>query len=113
MKYPTEHIEQVTFVNWFRSSYPDIRIFAIPNGGLRHAATGQKLKREGVVSGVPDLYIPALKTWVEMKRVKGGTVSSEQKDWIAYLESIGDTVIIGKGWESARDQVRAAIDAMP
>lgn len=113
MKCPTEHIEQVTFVNWFRTVYPSIRIFAIPNGGLRHAATGQKLKREGVQSGVPDLYIPELKIWVEMKRVKGGSVSAEQKDWIAYLESIGDTVIIGKGWENARDQLRAVIDAMP
>ena len=105
MKYPTEHIEQVTFVNWFRATYPDIRIFAIPNGGLRHAATGQKLKREGVVSGIPDLYVPALKTWVEMKRVKGGTVSKEQKDWHEYLRSIGDTVLVCKGFENAKENI--------
>lgn len=107
MKCPTEHAEQVTFVNWFERTYPGVRIFAIPNGGLRHTATAQKLKQEGVRKGVPDLYIPEWRTWVEMKRVKGGSVSRDQKDWIAYLESIGDTVIIGKGWQDARSRIEA------
>jgi len=45
---PTEHLEQVTFVSFFRSKYPNVRIFSIPNGGFRHKATAQKLKIEGV-----------------------------------------------------------------
>ena len=67
-KVPTEHAEQVTLVQWLRRQYPGVLIFAIPNGGQRNAAVALKLKLEGVVRGVPDLYIPAWRTWIEMKR---------------------------------------------
>jgi hypothetical protein len=63
------------------------------------------LKAEGVQAGVPDLCIPAWNLWVEMKRAKGGTISPEQKDWIAYLEGIGHRVIVGRGFEDARRQI--------
>jgi len=33
-------------------------MFAIPNGGQRAATTAAKLKREGVLAGVPDLHLP-------------------------------------------------------
>lgn len=104
---PTEHEEQREFVRWFRQTYPGVRIFAIPNGGARSPSVAGRLKAEGVSKGVPDLYIPAWRTWVEMKRTKGGTVSPEQKDWRAYLESIGDFVIVGKGNEDAQRQIIA------
>jgi len=102
---PSEHAEQVTFVAWFRAQYPDVRIFAIPNGGIRHKVTAQQLKAEGVASGVPDLYIPVWHLWIEMKRQKGGRLSPEQKDWKAYLEACGDTVFVCKGWEAAKKAV--------
>jgi hypothetical protein len=54
---------------------------------------------------VPDLYIPAWRTWVEMKRTKGGVLSPEQKEWHSCLESIGDFVIVGKGNEDAQRQI--------
>ena len=31
----TEHAEQALFVQWFRRTFPAVRIFAIPNGGGR------------------------------------------------------------------------------
>jgi len=58
---------------------------------------------------VPDLYIPAWHTWIEMKRVKGGSVSPEQKDWHIYLQGIGDFVIVGKSCEDAQSQILARI----
>lgn len=103
----TEHEEQREFVQWFRRAFPEVRIFAIPNGGARSPSTAGRLKAEGVSKGVPDLYIPAWRTWVEMKRQKGGSVSPEQKDWHAYLESIGDFVIVAKGNEDAQRQIIA------
>ena len=48
---PTEHEEQKNFVQWFRRKYPDVRIFAIPNGGARNPATACRLKVEGVLRG--------------------------------------------------------------
>lgn len=102
---PTEDEEQMLFVQWFRRTYPDVRIFAIPNGGHRSASQSVLLKATGVSAGVPDLYIPEWHVWIEMKRRKGGVVSPEQKDWIAYLQSIGHTAIVCKGFEAARDAV--------
>jgi hypothetical protein len=102
----TEDQEQMLFVQWFRRQYSGIRIFAVPNGGARHPAVAAKLKATGTVAGVPDLFIPAWSTWVEMKRAKGGRLSDVQKDWIAYLESVGHTVIVGHGFEDAMAKVQ-------
>lgn len=102
---PSEHLEQVRLVSWFRRSYPSARIFAIPNGGGRSMAQGAALKAEGVTAGVPDLFVPAWGLWVEMKKATGGVVSPVQRDWIAYLEGIGHQVIIGRGFEDAKRQI--------
>ena len=102
---PSEHLEQVRLVSWFRRQYPDTRIFAIPNGGGRSASQGASLKAEGVTPGVPDLFVPEWLLWVEMKRETGGVVSPVQKDWISYLEGIGHRVIVGKGFEDAKRQI--------
>ncbi len=102
---PTEHEEQRELVRWFRQTWPGVRIFAVPNGGARSKATAGRLKAEGVASGVPDLFVPAWRLWIEMKRTKGGSLSPEQKDWIAYLESVGYCVIVGKGAEDAKRQI--------
>jgi hypothetical protein len=104
---PTEHEEQRELVRWFRQTWPGVRIFAIPNGGARSPATAGRLKAEGVSSGVPDLFIPAWGLWVEMKRSKGGSLSAEQKDWIAYLESVRFCCIVGKGADDAKGKLQA------
>lgn len=102
---PSEHLEQVRLVSWFRREYPDVWIFAIPNGGSRSMAQGASLKAEGVQAGVPDLFVPAWSLWVEMKRQTGGVVSPAQKNWIQYLQSIGHQVIVGHGFEDAKRQI--------
>lgn len=103
---PTEHEEQREIVKWFRQTFVGVRIFAIPNGGARSITTAAKLKVEGVSAGVPDLYVPAWKLWIEMKRVKGGVVDKIQKDWHEYLTSIGDTVIVCRGADEAKQMIK-------
>ena len=103
---PSEHQEQVAFVQWFRLQFPKVLIFAIPNGGQRNKIVAAKLKREGTISGVPDLYSPYFNLWIEMKRVKGGSLSKNQKEVIEFLEhSCGHVVIIAKGWKDGAKQV--------
>jgi hypothetical protein len=104
---PSEHLEQRELVRWFRQTFKGVRIFAIPNGGLRSLSVAAKLKAEGVSSGVPDLCVPAWRLWIEMKRVKGGSLSAEQKDWIEYLEGVNYWCIVGKGEEDARTKILA------
>ena len=100
----SEHIEQSKFVMWWRQSFPNVRIFAIPNGGLRNKTTAMKLKVEGVKRGVPDLFVPELLLWIEMKREKGGVLSPDQVDWREYLEGIGHNFIVGNGSKDAQEK---------
>lgn len=105
MTFPSEHEEQVGFVNWFRARFPSVLLYAIPNGGHRSISVGKSMKAEGVTPGIPDLHVPAWGLWIEMKRQKGGRLSSEQKAIAAYLENVGQTVIVGLGASDASRQV--------
>lgn len=98
----TEHQEQKLFVKWFELQYPKVKIFAIPNGGNRNVVTATMLKAEGVRKGVPDLFIPAWQMWIEMKRVKGGKLSPEQKVWIDYLNECDYLAVVANGFEEAK-----------
>ena len=99
---PTEHCEQVNFVNWFEYQYPKVKLMAIPNGEKRHIAVAKRLKKEGVRKGVPDLFIPEWQIWIEMKRQKGGRLNQEQKEWLDYLEKCGYIVAVCKGFDEAK-----------
>ena len=101
----SESDEQIGFLQWWDYQFPSVRIFHIPNGGKRDIKTAKKLKAEGVRPGVPDLFSPEWRLWIEMKRQKGGRLSADQRDWISYLESIGDTVLVGYGAEDASRKV--------
>ena len=104
-KTPSESQEQMLFVQWFKRTYPTVKILSIPNGGHRHIAVAARMKAEGQSPGAPDIFIPAWICWIEFKKIKGGVLSPAQKDWIQYLESIGHTVIVGHGFEDAKQQV--------
>ena len=106
---PSEDHEQMLFVQWFRRTYPGVLIYAIPNGGARHPAVAMKMKCTGVTKGVPDLHVPAWSLWIEMKRQKGGRVSDEQKEQMAYLQSIGHTCLVCAGNEIAQQMTRAFV----
>lgn len=101
----SEHEEQREFVRWFRQTYPATLIFAIPTGGARSPATASRLKAEGVVKGVPDLFIPAWETWIEMKRTKGGSLSPEQNLMHLHLRGLFYKVLVARGFEDAKQQI--------
>lgn len=107
-KVPTEHLEQVGLVQWFRLAYPHLLMFAIPNGEKRAISVAKRLKAEGVVSGVPDLAIclpNGQMLWVEMKRIKGSRLSQEQKEVHELLENLDHSVIIGYGAKDASEKI--------
>ena len=106
----TEHAEQVAFVAWMERNHPSLRIFAIPNGGSRNKLEAVKLKQEGVRSGVPDLMIPALFMFIEMKRSDGGILSDTQKSWIDYLNNYGYMAVKCHGCKEAIEAVERRIN---
>ena len=106
-----EAAEQAALISWARIQAKEIpelvRLYAVPNGGSRHMLEAVNLKRQGVKPGVPDLCLPVPRhgrhgLYIEMKRVKGGTTSKEQKDWIAYLNDAGYVAVVCKGFDEAR-----------
>jgi hypothetical protein len=97
MALPTEHAEQVSLCGWLAINHTELDYFAIPNGGERNVIVAQKLKAEGVKAGVPDLFFPSIRLFIEMKRVKGGQVSPQQKHWHDRLTKAGYTVAVCKG----------------
>lgn len=112
---PTEHMEQAALFRWAeeaKATHPSLGLmFAIPNFagriGRLTAIHGAKLKREGRKKGVPDVMLPVPKggyhgLFVEMKRVRGGSVSAEQRAWLACLTDHGYRAVRCKGWREAR-----------
>ena len=107
---PSEHAEQAALIAWYDRAYSDKALFAIPNGGQRHAAIGLKMKIEGVRPGVPDCFLPVPTDqyhglFIEMKRTKGGRVSPEQKAWLEYLNDAGYKAVVCKGFLEAKEVI--------
>lgn len=105
-KVMSEDMEQALFIQWMRRVHPQHRVFAIPNGGWRSKASVMKLKATGVTAGVPDLMIPSLHAFIEMKRTKGSQISVEQTDWLHYLQDVGYHATVCKGKDEAIDFVK-------
>ena len=78
MSEPSEHIIQRESVQWIRQYTPYL-VYAIPNGGKRSKVTGGRLKAEGLVTGMPDLHIPALALFIEMKTATGAVEPAQLK----------------------------------
>lgn len=104
-KSPSEHVIQRQAVQWIRQWTPYV-VFAIPNGGKRGEREAMKLKAEGVLAGVPDLQIPALGLFLEMK-TPTGALSAVQIDVIARLRAEGHIVEVCRSVDDVIDVVTA------
>lgn len=93
----SEHVIQRQAVQWIRQWTPYV-CFAIPNGGKRGQLEAMRLKAEGVLAGVPDLCIPALSLFIEMK-TDVGEVSAVQKEVHERLRRDGQTVEVCRSVE--------------
>jgi hypothetical protein len=109
---PTESQEQAAFIQWCElAGYPYNLIFAIPNGSHKSPATAAKFKREGLKSGVPDLFLPwaaiaYFGLFIEMKRKSGSSTSAEQKAWKEKLETEGYAHVFAYGADEAIDYIK-------
>ncbi|MCL2652087.1 MAG: VRR-NUC domain-containing protein [Candidatus Azobacteroides sp.] len=77
-----EHDIQATAIRWFRYQYPNHIIYAVPNGSYRNKITAARLKEEGVLAGVPDVFIPVARKdfhglYVEFKAEKNRLTQSQ------------------------------------
>jgi hypothetical protein len=74
--------------------HPEILLLhAIPNGDWRGWGTGKKLKAQGVIPGIPDLFLPVARSgfhglYIELKKA-GGSVKAEQWEIMEALHVQG------------------------
>ena len=71
-----------------------------------------KMKVLGVKSGLPDyiLIIGTKLVFIEMKRVKGGTVSKTQKEWIEAIRQTSNAeAYVCRGFEEARELIETLL----
>lgn len=105
-----EHQEQCAVIQWRDynlSKYPELALlYAIPNGGKRHVSVAVKLKKEGVLSGVSDLFLAVARQgfhglYIEMKAGKGCYASKEQKWFMAAVIEQGYRAELCRGADEA------------
>ena len=108
---PLEHEEQQSLILWafaYQKRIPELSmLFAIPNQG---AARLKNLQTEGVMRGVPDLFLAVARgNWhglfIELKRRKGGKLSFEQVQWLNELTIQGYCAQAAYGWDEAKKQI--------
>lgn len=117
-----EHNEQVVFFNRIRTlamndtryAQAARRTFAIPNGGGRSKSQAGRLKAEGVMPGVSDIFcaLPTPKAaglWIEMKSLTG-SASREQVAWLSEGEGLGYAGAVCRGHDVAFALWKAYVD---
>lgn len=101
MKHP-ESILQQSCVKYLRFKFPALKnlFFAIPNGGIRSKIEAGIMQAEGVLPGVPDLFLayprPQKKLYglfVEVKSSKG-RVTPYQRYMHNVLETMGYKCVV-------------------
>ncbi|MEY9493720.1 VRR-NUC domain-containing protein [Bradyrhizobium elkanii] len=107
---PLEHSIQVKVIDTIDvgKTHPDIFAFAVPNAGRRGFQTAQKMKAEGMRSGVADICImmPEAKTgWLEMKRLKGKQ-STSQLGFQARCKRLGHPYAVAHTFDEAVTALR-------
>lgn len=108
-KMPSEHHQQCALIEWFRYAHPSFTIFAIPNGGIRNKITASKLKREGVMAGVADLYWMDYSTFIEMKKDEKCRQAESQVLFQQICKETGHRYILAYGFLDAIKKIEEVI----
>jgi VRR-NUC domain len=109
---PTEYQEQCDLIAWC-DRHQDLRvclIYSHLNGMRTGLGTAIKAKRSGARNGIPDLFLPVPSNgyhglYIELKRLKGGVVSAEQKAWGKQLKLLGYQWVLCRGCNEAKLEI--------
>lgn len=114
-----EEQEQTKIFSWINANkkkYPELALaHASLNGVKLNPGAAIKAKKQGMVAGVPDLFLPiptqtkhgdCYGLFIELKRIKGSKVSSEQKIFMAALEYQGYKCSVCYGANEAIETIK-------
>ncbi len=112
---------QAACVYWFRLQYQKLTLFAIPNGAwlqgkdkAKRARQWAKLKKEGAMSGVADLFLAQPSgdlagLWIEMK-VGGNKQTKTQKSFEGKMTAAGYGYAVVRTFEQFQNTVRQYLE---
>jgi hypothetical protein len=111
----SEEVEQALLVRWshrreVRELMPALRwLHHSPNGGQRDGFTGAQMTALGVKRGFPDLVLPASNgahpgLVIEMKS-ETGSLTAEQREWLAHYTAQGWIALVCRSAEDAREAI--------
>jgi len=113
-EFPYEVDEQIALFEWaglMESRIPELKLLNGSLNGVR-ITIGQamKMRRAGMKKGYPDIFLPVRKgrysgLYIELKRIKGGSVKPEQKEWLSDLSMQGFKTCVCKGFDEARGEI--------
>jgi len=95
---PTEYVEQANIfgrAQIYCAKYPELKFLNGSLNGVRlPIGLAVKCKKIGMRRGYPDIFLPVKRgpysgLFIELKRVRGGQISKEQRDWREFLISQG------------------------
>lgn len=108
-----ESDEQIALFQWskmMQAQYPELKLLhSIPNGGKRNLREAVRLKKEGALAGVLDIFLPVARggyhgLYIEMK-VKGNKPSEAQEWWIEETTKQGYYSTVCFGWVEASEVI--------
>lgn len=116
---PLESEEQEKVFSWINANkkkYPELALaHASLNGVKLSPGAAVKAKKQGMVAGVPDIFLPVAMSieredyyglFIELKRIKGSKVSPEQKLFMAALENQGYQCSVCYGADEAIETIK-------
>ena len=112
---PSEEWEQRQTFIWAKGHQIEMPELKWLNGSINGFRLTPKLilktKAQGVRKGYPDINLPVRNKeytglYIELKRIKGGRLSQEQKEWKEHLNSQGYLCVTCKGHIEAIQVIR-------
>jgi len=115
-----EYSEQKKIIKWAREAidlHPELAFLSCSLNGMNRSDGASAMAiASGMVAGEPDLFLPCARhkyhgLFIELKRVKGGKVSADQRRWLTFLNSEGYFAQVAKGHKEAIAMIKFYIGA--
>lgn len=109
IRFASEHEEQVALFEW-AAGIPELRwMFAIPNGTRTTPGIARRMKAEGVLKGVSDIFLPLPRNghaglFIEMKAARG-SATPEQREFIEAMRDAGYAAFVCHGFDKAKQVI--------